>query len=133
MFTPAINASSTSAFPLVIMVNAFCTHVMSPPFLNLFPFADEITTGLADFELITVGACPKSARGVTANVNPPTTLDCMKRRLFMPHPNPGMAGEAKPCFASAQSYFALSWLAVRCLVVQPDECGLEIGVATAGY
>src|SRR3954470_6842206 len=83
MFTPAINASSTSAFPLVIIVNAFWTHVMSPPFLNLFPFAEATTTGLADLELVTVGACPKSARGVTANVNPPATVDCMKRRLFM--------------------------------------------------
>ena len=84
MFTPAINASSTSAFSLVIIVNAFCTHVMSPPFLNLFPLADAITTGLAGFELITVGACPKSARGATASVNPPATLDFTKRRLFMP-------------------------------------------------
>src|ERR1044072_981700 len=87
MFTPAISASRTSAFPLVIIVNAFWTQVMSPPFLNLFPFADEITTGLADLELIMVGACPKSARGVTARVNPPATLDCTKRRLFMLHPS----------------------------------------------
>jgi hypothetical protein len=85
MFTPAINASSTSALPLVIIVNAFWTQVMSPPFLNLFPFAEAITTGFTGFELITVGACPRSARGVTANVNPPATLDCMKRRLFMLH------------------------------------------------
>src|SRR2546423_6009644 len=94
MFTPAINASSTSAFPLVIIVNAFWTQVMSPPFLNLFPFAEAITTGLTGLELVTVGACPRSARGVTAKVNPPATLDCTKRRLFMLHPStrcPGMA------------------------------------------
>jgi hypothetical protein len=60
---------------------------MSPPFLNLLPFSEAITTGLADLELVTLGACPKSARGVTAKANPPATLDCMKRRLFMPHPN----------------------------------------------
>jgi hypothetical protein len=55
--------------------------------LYLFPFADAITAGLAAFELITVGACPRSARGVTANVKPPATLDWTKRRLFMPHPS----------------------------------------------
>ena len=44
MLTPAIRASSTSA-PCVIIVNAFCTHVMSPPFLNLLPLAEAITTG----------------------------------------------------------------------------------------
>src|SRR4051812_3800666 len=87
MFTPAMSASSTSAPSCVISVNAFWTQVMSPPFLNLFPFADAITTGLAVLELVTVGAWPKSARGVTANVNPPATLDCIKRRLFMLHPS----------------------------------------------
>src|SRR6476619_7303624 len=87
MLTPAINASSTSALPLVIIVTAFWTQVMSPPFLNLFPFADEMTTGLADLEFVTAGACPKSERGVTAKVNPPATLDCIKRRLFMLHPS----------------------------------------------
>jgi hypothetical protein len=87
MFTPAMSASSTSAPPEVIIVKAFWTQVMSPPFLNLLPFADAITTGLADLELVTLGACPKSARGVTARASPPATLDCMKRRLFMPHPN----------------------------------------------
>jgi hypothetical protein len=62
---------------------------MSPPFLNLLPFAEATTTGLAALELVTVGACPKSVRGVTANVNPPATLDCTKRRLFMLHPITG--------------------------------------------
>src|SRR5947209_15697790 len=92
MLTPAIKASSTSAPPCVIIVNAFCTHVMSPPFLNLFPLAEATTTGLTDFELITVGACPKSARGVTARVKPPATLDCMKRRLFMTPAKHGRSG-----------------------------------------
>src|SRR2546423_9466334 len=94
MFTPAISASRTSAPPCVIIVNAFWTQVMSPPFLNLFPFAEAITTGLTGFEFITVGACPKSARGVIANVSPPATLDCTKRRLFMLHPN--TSGRRKP-------------------------------------
>src|ERR1700736_815746 len=89
MFTPAINASRTSAPPEVIIVNAFWTHVMSPPFLNLLPLAEAITTGFADLEVFTVGDCPKSARGVTANVNPPATLDCTKRRLFMLQSNHG--------------------------------------------
>src|SRR5437763_8175806 len=100
MFTPAINASRTSALPLVIIVNAFWTHVTSPPFLNLFPFEDAITTGLSDLELVTVGACPRSARGVTANVNPPATLDCTKRRLFMLHPNHETAVCANPQFCA---------------------------------
>src|ERR1044072_4506588 len=116
MFTPAMSASSTSAFPLVIMVNAFCTHVMSPPFLNLFPFAEAITTGLADLELVTVGACPKSARGVTANVNPPATVDCMKRRLFMPHPSMRRQGIATPTSAYVPRHQAVM-LQVRTEVV----------------
>src|SRR2546430_7250998 len=94
MFTPAIKASSTSAPPCVIIVNAFWTHVMSPPFLNLLPFAEAITTGLTGLEFMTVGACPRSARGVTARVNPPTTLDCTKRRLFILHPITGGRGKA---------------------------------------
>jgi hypothetical protein len=62
--------------------------------LYLFPFADAITTGFTGFELITVGACPKSARGATASVNPPATLDCTKRRLFMLHPITGAGRDA---------------------------------------
>jgi hypothetical protein len=62
---------------------------MSPPFLNLLPLAEAITTGLTGLEFITVGACPKSARGATARVKPPATLDCTKRRLFMLHPTTG--------------------------------------------
>ena len=46
MLTPAISASSTSE-PCVIIVNAFCTQVTSPPFLKPLPLADEeMTTGL---------------------------------------------------------------------------------------
>src|SRR6266446_7739022 len=83
MFTPAINASSTSAPACVIMVNAFCTQVRSPPFLNLLPLADAITTGLIDFEFMIVGGCAKSVRGATAMVKPATALERTKRRLFM--------------------------------------------------
>src|SRR2546428_13044273 len=83
MFTPAINASSTSAPACVIMVKAFCTHVRSPPFLNLLPLADAITTGLIDFEFIIVGACAKRARGATATVKPTAALERTNRRLFI--------------------------------------------------
>src|SRR5438270_9972240 len=82
MFTPAINASSTSV-PCVIRVKAFCTQVMSPPFLNLLPLADAITTGLIDFEFMIVGDCAKNARGATATVKPATALERTKRRLFI--------------------------------------------------
>src|SRR2546421_4801689 len=83
MFTPAINASSTSAPPCVIMVKAFCTQVRSPPFLNLLPLADAITTGLIDFEFMIVGDCAKNARGATATVKPATALERTKWRLFI--------------------------------------------------
>ena len=94
MFTPAINASSTSAPPCVIMVKAFCTQVMSPPFLNLLPLADAITTGLIDFEFMIVGDCAKNARGAIATVKPATALERTKRRLFILHPITGGRGKA---------------------------------------
>jgi hypothetical protein len=75
-------------------VKALWTQVVSPPFLYLFPFAEAITTGFAGLELVTIGACPKSARGATARVNPPATLDCTKRRLFMPDQTTGRAALA---------------------------------------
>src|SRR6478672_7793016 len=57
MLTPAISASSTSD-PWVIRTNAFWTQVTSPPFLNLLPLADEMTTGLTPpLGAITAGAC----------------------------------------------------------------------------
>src|ERR1700704_6353945 len=65
------------------MVKAFCTQVISPPFLNLLPWADAITTGLINFEFIIVGACAKSARGATATVKPAAALERTNRRLFM--------------------------------------------------
>ncbi len=65
------------------MVKAFWTQVMSPPFLNLLPFAEAITTGLTDFEFIMVGAWAKSARGATATVKPAAALERTNRRLFM--------------------------------------------------
>src|SRR6266513_3013420 len=69
MLTPAISASSTSA-SLVIMPNAVSTHVFVPPFLYRLPLADEITTGLTLFGVITVGACPKSVAGAAAAATP---------------------------------------------------------------
>ena len=54
MFTPAISASSTSV-PSVIIAKAFSTQVFSPPFLNLLPLADAMTTGLTP-PLTTAGA-----------------------------------------------------------------------------
>src|ERR1700726_2694063 len=65
MLTPAISASSTSE-PWTIMAQAFCTQVTSPPFLNLLPLAEEITTGLAAGDAITAGASPNSERGAAA-------------------------------------------------------------------
>src|ERR1700688_3595120 len=65
MLTPAISASSTSD-PWTIMAQAFCTQVTSPPFLNLLPLAEEITTGLAAGDAITAGASPNSERGAAA-------------------------------------------------------------------
>ncbi len=72
MLTPATRASSTSN-PWVIRVNAFWTPVISPPFLNTLPFAEEMTTGLTPppFGAITAGAgaagdSPKSVRGAAA-------------------------------------------------------------------
>src|SRR5438128_1045269 len=55
ILTPAMTESSTSA-PDVIISNAFCTHVRLPPFLNRFPFAEEMTTGLTSAGIRIVGA-----------------------------------------------------------------------------
>src|ERR1700694_4964489 len=97
MFTPAINASSMSAPPWVIMLKAFCTQVMSPPFLNLLPLADAITTGFTDFEFIMVGGWAKSARGATATVNPAAALEHTKRRLFMSEQSTAVRSVAISC------------------------------------
>ena len=81
MFTPAMSASSTSA-PSVIIVQALWTQVISPPFLNLFPFADEITTGLLDLELIIFGLCARSeVEALAASVAPIVVRT--KSRRFM--------------------------------------------------
>ncbi len=53
--TPAMRASRTSD-PPVIMVKAFATPVMSPPFLYTFPLLEATTTGVTVFFTIIVGA-----------------------------------------------------------------------------
>src|SRR6266508_1805644 len=81
MFTPAITASSTTA-PCVIIVNAFCTAVTFPLCLNLFPFAEEITIGLA-------GLCTRMFGNwstddlVPASVSPATAPVRMKSRRLI--------------------------------------------------
>src|SRR5262245_28433674 len=67
MFTPAMSASRTSV-PDVISENAFCTAVTSPPFLNLLPLAEAITTGFTLFFVIIVGL------GVGLGVGPGVVL-----------------------------------------------------------
>ena len=83
MLTPATRASSTSD-PCVIIVNAFWTHVTSPPFLKTLPLAEEMTTGRALFEGITAGACPSCPRRAwgTAAVIPAAAPARMKSRRF---------------------------------------------------
>src|SRR4029079_5660638 len=65
MLTPAISASSTSD-PAVIIWNAFSTQVCGPPFLNVLPLLDEMTTGFTLFGVITGGAWPNSVFGTAA-------------------------------------------------------------------
>src|ERR1700724_465350 len=87
MLTPAISASSTSD-PWAIMVQAFCTQVTSPPFLNLLPLAEEITTGLAAGDAITAGAVPNNRPGAAARRPAPAPAMRKSRRfsfLLMGH------------------------------------------------
>src|SRR3954466_11233559 len=65
MFTPAISASSTSDPPVIIW-NAFSTQVCGPPFLNLLPLLEAITTGFTLFPVITLGAWPNNVLGPAA-------------------------------------------------------------------
>src|SRR5438128_10021680 len=81
MFTPAIRASSTSE-PPVIIENAFSTPVCVPPFLNLLPFDDAITTGLTLFGVITVGAWPNSGLDADAAATPAAVVVFTKSRRF---------------------------------------------------
>src|SRR5262245_14444184 len=59
MFTPAPSASRTSE-PCEIIPKAFSTHVTVPPFLNSFPFAEEITTGFTLLGIRIVGDSPRA-------------------------------------------------------------------------
>src|SRR5215204_3291464 len=81
MFTPAIRASKTSA-PSVIIVNAFCTAVTVPPFLNRLPFAEETTSGLTALWLRIMGK-PVTSDLVAAMASPATALLRMKSRRFI--------------------------------------------------
>src|ERR1041385_9447847 len=80
MLTPAMTASRTSA-PSVIIVKALCTAVIEPPFLNLFPFADEITKGLTEPCLRIIGK--PVTFWVVAMARPATALLRMKSRRFI--------------------------------------------------
>src|SRR4051794_28188106 len=86
MFTPAMSASRTSA-PSVIIVNAFWTHVMSPPFLNLLPFADAMTSGLDALGLPTGGACAKRDRAAPAARVAPVVVRATSRRFTSLRPS----------------------------------------------
>src|ERR1051325_10917825 len=81
MLTPAMTASRTSA-PSVIIVKALCTAVIGPPFLNLLPFADEITKGLTEPCLRIIGK-PVTSFWVVAIARPATALLRMKSRRFI--------------------------------------------------
>src|SRR5436190_16867325 len=87
MLTPAISASSTSEPPVIIW-NALATQVWFPPLVNLLPLAEEMTTGLTLFGVITVGPCPELVEGrpntdfgVTATT-PATAVVRTKSRRF---------------------------------------------------
>src|SRR6476659_9311049 len=89
MFTPAINASSTSE-PCVIIDQAFCKQVMSPPFLNLFPLADEITTGLIDLLGVMFGVSAGSLRDAEASRVAPAVVRMKSRRFMRKQLNEGL-------------------------------------------
>src|SRR5258708_12961219 len=65
---------------------ASCTQVRGPPFLNLFPFAEDTTTGRVGLGTRTVGARVRS--GPAPRATPAFTNS---RRL-----SPGMVGWASP-------------------------------------
>jgi urocanate hydratase len=64
-FTPAMTASSTSA-PEAIIANAFSTQVSLPPFRYWLPLAEQMTSGLALFGVMTAGAWPNARAGAAA-------------------------------------------------------------------
>ena len=71
--------------PCVISVQARSTQVTSPPFLNLFPFAEEITTGLLDFDSITlgVGCAPSEREAALAKPAPTVARTKLRRFIFI--------------------------------------------------
>jgi hypothetical protein len=77
MLTPVMTESSTSS-PFVINEKAVSTAVMDPPFLNLFPLADEMTSGLI-FWTRTAGPFPAMMSGLAAT-SPATALVFTKSR-----------------------------------------------------
>src|SRR5215470_12389081 len=79
MLTPATSASRTSA-PPVIIENAFSTQVCAPPFLNLWPLLDAITSVLTPF-VITAGAWPNTVFGIAAAAIPATVVFTNFRRF----------------------------------------------------
>src|SRR5687768_14738869 len=81
MLTPAMSASSTSE-PLVIIVNAFCTAVIVPPFLNRLPLADEITRGLTVL-CVRITGKPVACLLVAAMVRPAAAPVRMKSRRLI--------------------------------------------------
>src|SRR3954452_2712316 len=77
-----MSESSTSA-PCVIIVHALCTHVMSPPFLNLLPFADEMTTGFTDLFVMMFGDdWARRLRAAVAARPAPTVVRTKSRRFI---------------------------------------------------
>src|SRR5256885_15494287 len=81
MLTPAMTESRTS-LPAVIIVNALWTAVMSPPFLNRLPFADETTTGFTAAGISMVGTAGVLRVFAAAIVKPAALVIMKSRRLI---------------------------------------------------
>src|SRR5689334_20044649 len=97
MLTPATRASRRSA-PFVRRANASATQVRGPPFLNLLPLAEAMTTGLVALGVSTVGprACA-AACFVAASVAPAAAPVLTKSRRLIPRfmAPPGGDGSGK--------------------------------------
>ncbi len=63
---------------------------MSPPFLNLFPLADEITTGLIDLLGVMFGVCAGSLRDAEASRVAPAVVRMKSRRFMRKQLNEGL-------------------------------------------
>src|SRR5215470_7236953 len=81
MLTPAIRESRTSS-PFTMRVKASSTAVRGPPFLYLFPLADDTTTGETLFGVITVGAWPKAFGAAVASTPAAVPAFTNARRLI---------------------------------------------------